>query len=500
MITSTFLPAAAPPLPPPLALDESPDVRAPTTPTTTAIRAITATSDSENFSFGLLPDMLSPLPPSNWPLRQLRERFLNGVNVLAAPHCVKNIRIPTPDALRFSPSCTSETNLHATAERNVSRQQPPARGAPPHDARGRGRRRRQPQHRVAGHQRRPEGRARPGREGRRRGRHARLPPRRDRDDPAPRRPPVGEHRARLRRRREPVSRDAPARHRERRPRARRARVRRQLGRGRRARARPRAGVPLPPRRRADRRPRRCRPRLPRARPRGRRRGRLRRPPAGLHRRRRRPIRPRGRRPCRHRPPARRRPPADRLPRRPPPHPQRGRAAARPHGGAPPPAAGQRRSGSRADRRRIHSAAERLRGYTEALASAGVPYDPTLVRMELEHSAMASRATQDLLEAENPPTAVFAAQNLITLGAISALRARGLQHVVALIGFDDLPLADAVDPGLTVVAQDAGGLGRAAAETLFARLDGDPEPSRRVVLPTTLIPRGSGEIAPNGGAR
>src|SRR3954449_1779723 len=148
-----------------------------------------------------------------------------------------------------------------------------------------------------------------------------------------------------------------------------------------------------------------------------------------------------------------------------------------------PPAGPRRIGYLGARRRIHSAAERLRGYTEALASAGVPYDPTLVRMELEHSAMASRATQDLLEAENPPTAVFAAQNLITLGAISALRARGLQHVVALIGFDDLPLADAVDPGLTVVAQDAGGLGRAAAETLFARLDGDGEPSRRGVLPT-----------------
>src|SRR3954452_4709623 len=77
MITSTFLPAAAPPLPPPLALDESPDVRPATTPTTTAIRAITATSDSENFSFGLLPDMLSPLPPSTG-RSPLRERFLNG--------------------------------------------------------------------------------------------------------------------------------------------------------------------------------------------------------------------------------------------------------------------------------------------------------------------------------------------------------------------------------------------------------------------------------------
>jgi DNA-binding LacI/PurR family transcriptional regulator len=120
-------------------------------------------------------------------------------------------------------------------------------------------------------------------------------------------------------------------------------------------------------------------------------------------------------------------------------------------------------------------------------------------MELQDSGMAARAMQELLATEDPPTAVFAAQNLITLGAVAALRGQGLQHTVALVGFDDLPLADAVDPGLTVIAQDAGGLGRAAAETLFARLDGDAEPTRRVVLPTALIARGSGEILP-GGAR
>src|SRR3954470_6982874 len=164
------------------------------------------------------------------------------------------------------------------------------------------------------------------------------------------------------------------------------------------------------------------------------------------------------------------------------------------------AAGHRRIGYLGDRRAIHSASERLRGYTEALAAAGVAHDPALVRTELRDSAAARRATEELLDGENPPTAVFAAQNLITIGAVEALRARGIQHAVALVGFDDLPLADAVDPGLTVVAQDAGGVGRAAAEALFTRLDGDPEPSRRVVLPTTLIPRGSGEIAPNGGAR
>ena len=159
------------------------------------------------------------------------------------------------------------------------------------------------------------------------------------------------------------------------------------------------------------------------------------------------------------------------------------------------AAGHTRIGYLGDRRRIHSAVERLRGHTEALAAAGVPHDPALVCMELSDSAMARRATEELLDGENAPTAVFAAQNLITIGAIAALRARGLHHAVALVGFDDVPLADAVDPGLTVIAQDAKGVGRAAAEVLFARLDGDRGPTRTVVLPTTLIARGSGEIAP-----
>jgi LacI family transcriptional regulator len=163
-------------------------------------------------------------------------------------------------------------------------------------------------------------------------------------------------------------------------------------------------------------------------------------------------------------------------------------------------AGHRRIGYLGDRRRIHSATERLRGYTEALAAAGVAYDAGLVRMELDNSGVAASAMAELLALDDPPTAVFAAQNLITVGAVAALRARGAQHEIGLVGFDDIPLADAVDSGLTVVAQDPRALGRAAAEALFARLDGGHEPSRRVVLPTTLIARGSGEIAPNGGAR
>ena len=76
----------------------------------------------------------------------------------------------------------------------------------------------------------------------------------------------------------------------------------------------------------------------------------------------------------------------------------------------------------------------------------------------------------------------------------ALRALGLSNTVAMVGFDDFPLADMLSPGLTVVAQDVVGLGRLAAEILFRRLDGDCSPFSTHVLPTRLIARGSGEIA------
>ena len=106
---------------------------------------------------------------------------------------------------------------------------------------------------------------------------------------------------------------------------------------------------------------------------------------------------------------------------------------------------------------------------------------------------ARSAVLDLLRARNPPTALFTSQNLITMGAVGVLHELGLQQRIALVGFDDIALADVVDPPLTVVAQDAAGLGRAAAEMLFARLDGDDGPSRRLELATTLIERGSGEV-------
>ncbi|MEU2631009.1 substrate-binding domain-containing protein, partial [Kitasatospora sp. NPDC007106] len=93
----------------------------------------------------------------------------------------------------------------------------------------------------------------------------------------------------------------------------------------------------------------------------------------------------------------------------------------------------------------------------------------------------------------PVTALFTANNRVTLAALQALA--GLPARPAVVGFDDLELAALLSPGLTVVAQNPETLGRTAARLLFDRLGRDTTPPRRVELPTRLIVRGSGELPP-----
>jgi LacI family transcriptional regulator len=158
-------------------------------------------------------------------------------------------------------------------------------------------------------------------------------------------------------------------------------------------------------------------------------------------------------------------------------------------------AGHRRIGFLGDRPQVFTAAERLRGYRAALAAAGVDEDPALERLGLVDSAAGEAAARELLGASEPPTALFTAQNLITIGAMRALRDAELEHEVALVSFDDVMLADMVVPSVTVVAQDPYALGQQAAELLFSRLSGFDGESRHVVVPVRLVARGSGEIAP-----
>jgi LacI family transcriptional regulator len=163
------------------------------------------------------------------------------------------------------------------------------------------------------------------------------------------------------------------------------------------------------------------------------------------------------------------------------------------------ALGHRRIAFLGDLDAIWTARQRYAGFVGAIEEAREPLDERLVHRDL-HSADAARAaTARLLAGDDPPTAIFAAQNLLTIGARRALQDAGLHDRIALIGFDDFPVADMLTPGISVVSQDAARVGRTAADLLLRRVKGgeDHVPARHAVVPTRYIARGSGEIRPAG---
>jgi LacI family transcriptional regulator len=157
--------------------------------------------------------------------------------------------------------------------------------------------------------------------------------------------------------------------------------------------------------------------------------------------------------------------------------------------------GHRRIAYLGDSQGIATAAHRFDGYSRALERAGLAVDPLIVRHGLRTIEAATAAADELFGLPDTPTALFASQNLVTIGTVRALRRAGLAETVALVGFDDFLLADSLEPGVTVITQNTTQLGGLAAQLLFARLDGDDSPTRTHVVPTGMVVRGSGEIRP-----
>jgi LacI family transcriptional regulator len=136
--------------------------------------------------------------------------------------------------------------------------------------------------------------------------------------------------------------------------------------------------------------------------------------------------------------------------------------------------------------------ERLDGYCRALAEVGVDYDETLVRQGDFTDASGYRPMLELLDLPAPPTAMFIGSDTVALGALQAIRERGLTipRDLSVIGFDNIPVGKYLEPPLTTVHLPAFDLGRHAASMLLALLNGDPLPRRQVSLPTRLIIRSS----------
>ncbi len=136
--------------------------------------------------------------------------------------------------------------------------------------------------------------------------------------------------------------------------------------------------------------------------------------------------------------------------------------------------------------------DRIAGYRVALADAGLPLDPALIRPGAFIPETGYEQTTRLLDLPEPPTAIFAGCDAQAMGVYSALRARGL-HIpgdVSVVGFDDIPLAPLVTPALTTVRQPLMEMGRVATTMLLRLIAGEPLDSMRVELTTSLIERDS----------
>ncbi|MEZ5097464.1 MAG: LacI family DNA-binding transcriptional regulator [Nocardioides sp.] len=156
--------------------------------------------------------------------------------------------------------------------------------------------------------------------------------------------------------------------------------------------------------------------------------------------------------------------------------------------------GHRRVAFVGDDTHIPTAADRRAGYLSAVARLGLDDEPELRVTGARTPQDAERAVAALLALDRPPTAIMAARNVITIAAVRALRAASLSHQIALVGFDDFPTADLLEPGVTLIKQDVVGLGTRAMDILLGRMDGEAGVGwRNEVLPTTLVERGSGEI-------
>jgi len=138
--------------------------------------------------------------------------------------------------------------------------------------------------------------------------------------------------------------------------------------------------------------------------------------------------------------------------------------------------------------------ERWRGYCQALREAGLEPDPALQVDAITTEAVGYAATRTLLARGVHFDAICAASDLIAIGALRALREAGLQvpQDVALTGFDDIPIANAIVPSLTTVQQDTRHAGALLVDTLIVLIHGEAVPNRSI--PTKLILRDSSRAA------
>ncbi|HXM58783.1 MAG TPA: LacI family DNA-binding transcriptional regulator [Candidatus Dormibacteraeota bacterium] len=156
------------------------------------------------------------------------------------------------------------------------------------------------------------------------------------------------------------------------------------------------------------------------------------------------------------------------------------------------ALGHRRIAHLAGSRGVSTAVQRRRGYLAALEEAGIAADPALIVEAGYLEEAGRRAMAQLLAQPLPPTAVFAVNDMAAMGAHAAVLDRGLRipQDVAIVGYNDVPLAARLAPALTTLRVPVRDFGRQSAEMLIEQIQTGRIQRRRVVLQPELIVRGS----------
>ncbi|MEW6578030.1 MAG: LacI family DNA-binding transcriptional regulator [Chloroflexota bacterium] len=136
--------------------------------------------------------------------------------------------------------------------------------------------------------------------------------------------------------------------------------------------------------------------------------------------------------------------------------------------------------------------ERYAGYLQAMTDAGLRVDSSLTCFGDYRQSSGYELTQQLIRLPDPPTAMFVANNQMTIGALNAIHeaGRNIPSDIAVVGFDDLSWAISLNPPLTTVAQPAFEIGVNAAHLLLERIADPLRPTHTVVLETELIVRAS----------
>ncbi len=139
-----------------------------------------------------------------------------------------------------------------------------------------------------------------------------------------------------------------------------------------------------------------------------------------------------------------------------------------------------------------ASADRLKGYRQALKAAGIVFDRSLVRYGNFTPYSGLQAMNGLLACKPRPTAVFVASDTVAFGALHALHQAGVRvpQDMALVGFDDVPLANFVDPPITTLRLPAYQLGHGAADLLIRLIAKDKVENPHILLETQLIIRES----------